>query len=306
MTLGTVFAVLASAASAVCVVAGMAAIPNPSRLRARVLPYMRPSATVLGLAAPPEADRTLRGLMAAAGSLLEGSGDPALGRKLIQARVLRGLAPAARLAAYRSRVGLSAAAAGTVALSIAFVAGAALPLVVVVAGLGVAAGGSFWRGRLDRAIAARRSLMRIELYTINQLLAMYVRAGSGVVAATRRLADRGRGEVVAELKEALRLHRSGVPAADAFRRVAATAPEPHLVRTFNALASAEERGADVARALLALSEDVREGRREAIRRRATKRRAAMLLPVLGLLAPTLILFVAAPLPWLVLRGFGSS
>ena len=30
----------------------------------------------------------------------------------------------------------------------------------------------------------------------------------------------------------------------------------------------------------------------------------MLLPILGVLAPTLILFVAAPLPWLVLRGFG--
>ena len=30
----------------------------------------------------------------------------------------------------------------------------------------------------------------------------------------------------------------------------------------------------------------------------------MLVPILGLLAPVLILFVAAPLPWLVLHGFG--
>ena len=146
--------------------------------------------------------------------------------------------------------------------------------------------------------------MRIELYTVNQLLAMHIRVGAGVVAAVRRVTDRVGGEVAHELREALRLHRNGRPAAEAFRRVADGSPEPHARRTYQALAAAEERGSDVARALLALSEDVRDGRREAIRRRATKRRAAMLLPVLGLLAPTLILFVAAPLPWLVLRGFG--
>jgi hypothetical protein len=30
----------------------------------------------------------------------------------------------------------------------------------------------------------------------------------------------------------------------------------------------------------------------------------MLIPILLFLAPILILFVAAPLPWIVLRGFG--
>lgn len=41
-----------------------------------------------------------------------------------------------------------------------------------------------------------------------------------------------------------------------------------------------------------------------MRRRATRRRAAMLLPILGLLGPILILFVAVPLPWIVLRDLG--
>jgi Flp pilus assembly protein TadB len=62
------------------------------------------------------------------------------------------------------------------------------------------------------------------------------------------------------------------------------------------LAVADERGADLGAALLELSEDVREARREAMRRSATRRRAAMLVPIIGILAPVMLLFVGAPLP----------
>ncbi|MGD2060479.1 MAG: type II secretion system F family protein, partial [Acidimicrobiia bacterium] len=88
-------------------------------------------------------------------------------------------------------------------------------------------------------------------------------------------------------------------APDAFRRIAELTPEPFCSRTYRLLAAAEERGADLASALLALSEDVRETRRESIKRTATKRRAAMLVPTIAILAPVLILFVAAPLPYLI-------
>jgi Flp pilus assembly protein TadB len=120
-----------------------------------------------------------------------------------------------------------------------------------------------------------------------------------VVGATRQ---RGRGEVVEELREALRLHRAGQPAAVAFRRIADETPETSCARTYGFLALAEERGTDLADALLSLAEDVRESRREAIRRAATKRRAAMLIPTIAILAPVMLLFVGAPLPSLVL-GF---
>jgi len=76
-------------------------------------------------------------------------------------------------------------------------------------------------------------------------------------------------------------------------------PEPFCGRTYRLLATAEERGADLAPALLHLAEDVRETRRESIRRSSTKRRAAMLIPTIAILAPVLILFVAAPLPYLI-------
>ncbi|HWB87933.1 MAG TPA: type II secretion system F family protein, partial [Acidimicrobiia bacterium] len=142
-------------------------------------------------------------------------------------------------------------------------------------------------------------VMKIEIYTINQLLAMRVRAGGGVIQAVKATVARGEGEVVTELEEALRLHRAGWRGPDAFRRIAELTPEPFCARTYRMLASAEERGVDLGRALLSLSEDVRETRRESIKRTATKRRAAMLIPTIAILAPVLILFVAAPLPYLI-------
>ncbi|HET8738453.1 MAG TPA: type II secretion system F family protein, partial [Acidimicrobiia bacterium] len=145
----------------------------------------------------------------------------------------------------------------------------------------------------------RRETMKIEIYTVNQLLAMRVRAGGGIIQAVQATVGRGHGEVITELGEALRLHRSGWSAADAFRRIAELTPEPFCSRSYRLLASAEERGADLAGALLSLSEDVRETRRESIKRSATKRRAAMLVPTIAILAPVLILFVAAPLPYLI-------
>ena len=179
------------------------------------------------------------------------------------------------------------------------VLGAAAPIRVVLVGLGLVVGASRPKGRLERAIETRRETMKIEIYTVNQLLAMRVRAGGGVVQAVKGIIDRGSGEVVSELEEVLRLHRSGWRGPDAFRRIAELTPEPFCSRTYRLLASAEERGADLAGALLSLSEDVRETRRESIKRTATKRRAAMLVPTIAILAPVLILFVAAPLPYLI-------
>jgi Flp pilus assembly protein TadB len=188
--------------------------------------------------------------------------------------------------------GISSAAVGH-----AFGASAAVRVALI--GLGLVIGATRTRGRLDRAIETRRERMKIEIYTVNQLLAMRVRAGGGVVQSVKATVQRGQGEVIGELSDALRLQRAGWSGPDAFRRMAELTPEPFCSRTYRLLASADERGADLAEALLSLSEDVRETRRESIKRTATKRRAAMLVPTIAILAPVLILFVAAPLPYLI-------
>jgi tight adherence protein C len=241
----------------------------------------------------------IRSLAEWSGRLLDRSGEQVSLLKLRQAGWYRAVSEEESLSAYRVAQLRSIA----IFSSLGLVAGQVLGLSglqrVLLMLLGLVIGATRQRSSLDSAIERRRETMRIEIYTINQLLAMRVRAGGGVVSAVQQVVARGEGGVIAELSDALRLHRSGWRASDAFRRIAELTPEPFCGRTYRLLASAEERGADLAPALLDLAEDVRETRRESIRRSATKRRAAMLVPTIAILAPVLILFVAAPLPYLI-------
>jgi tight adherence protein C len=303
--MGSPMAILAAAATALLVgVTTRWIAPPPRSLRSRMQPYLSPAASITR---PSPAAGTFWRVFGpivtqaaeAAGRLLERSGDQVTVAKLRQAGWYRDVPEPEMITAYRLAqlrfiglgVGLGVVAGQVLALS------PAVRLALV--GLGLVVGATRPRARVERAIEERRELMRIEIYTINQLLAMRVRTGGGVISAVQAVAARGRGEVVSELSDGLRLHRAGWSAGDAFRRIAEMTPEPFCGRTYRLLAAAEERGADLAGALLSLAEDVRESRRESIRRSATKRRAAMLVPTIAILAPVLILFVAAPLPYLI-------
>lgn len=288
--------------------------PPHRRLQDRVRPYSVGSRTALGGGADLQGVAPGAGVLPAMRRLLEPvgrrisarplawirrSGDVDLLRRLAQAGWYPGVEESKRLVAYRmtqlKTLGLTAVVSLGVALLTPISNGRALAIV----GLGLMVGGTRQRGRLERAIEDRRARMRIEIYTVNQLLAMRTRSGGGVIHAVSRLVERGSGEVVSELAEALRLHRNGMRSKDAFQRIAQNTPEPYCARTYALLAVAEDRGADLAGGLLALAEDVREARREAVKRNATKRRAAMLVPTIAILAPVMLLFVGAPLPRIV-------
>ena len=142
--------------------------------------------------------------------------------------------------------------------------------------------------------------IRLELYTVNQLLAMHLRTGAGPMQAVQRLADRGHGVVCGELRDTLTWIRSGMAESAAFRHAAEITPEPNATRTYQLIAAGVERGVDLAGGLLALSEDLRDPRREQLHKEAVRRRAAMLMPTIGILAPIMLLFIAAPLPSIVL------
>lgn len=302
---------LAAGLSAVTVALLVARLVPPTRrLAGRVRPYSaggrirlgRPADVAVVAGGPVVAlfGPIVGAAAARLGRILDRSGDDALALRLRQAGLFPDLAEEERVAAYRLRqlrsvVGWTAAAvAGAVVLRLSTVQALGTGV------LGLVVGATRERGRLERAIDDRRTRMRIEIYTVDQLLALRVRAGGGVVQATQHLVARGSGAVVAELAEALRLHRAGMRASAAFTRIAELTPEPACARTYGLLAIADERGVDLAHALLALADDVREARREAIRRTATKRRAAMLVPTIVILAPVMLLFVGAPLPSLIL------
>lgn len=307
--------VLASLATGVSVALLMRVLlPPTSPLAGRVRPYAVAARTRLGGSADTPALGTAAGYPGVLGrlmgpplmSILErvaamtgSSGDQQLLVRLRQARLLVDVPEERRVTEYRTRqIGnafAGTASAAVISLAVSLPAGLTALLTIG----GTIAGASRWPSRVGRTIEGRRDRMRIELYSVNHLLAMHVRAGGGAVQAVQRIAERGRGEIVEELRDALAAHRGGLRPSQAFERIAASTPESSAARTYRLLASGSELGADLALALRALSDDIRDERREALRRQATRRRAAMLVPIIGLLAPTMLLFIAAPLPSLV-------
>ena len=319
LALATVAALLAGIATAA---ATHVLVPPTVRLSGRLRPYTTVSRSVLGSSVPAFqwGARTgalgdtalarlllppLSALAGRLGSLIEATTEEQLALKIRQAGLFGGTEDTQRVQEYRIRQFTTAVAGAVLAAFLGFVLAQPTLMVLLLAGTGFAGGAAYWRSRIDRAIEGRRARMEIELYTINQQLALRVRIGGGIVSAVRHLAERGSGAVVGELREAMRMIQGGMAASRAFWRLAEMTPEPHAARMYQLLASAEERGSDLAEALLAMSEDIREDRREALRELATKRRAAMLVPIVGLLAPIMILFVGAPLPWIVFRGLGG-
>jgi pilus assembly protein TadC len=279
--------------------------PPPVRLAPRVRPYNATTRVGYNVPLPavgtgPPWHRLVRALgqplAERLSRFLDRDGGAAAHLRLRQTGLFQGLDDKQMLEAYRLRQLGSLAIAVAIAVIAASLFDLPISRALALVALAAVAGVTHNRGKVDQAIRRRQELMRVEIYTVNQLLAMRVRAGGGVIHAVQQIVNRGRGEVVSELAEALRLHRAGMRASEAFSRMAAVTPEPSCARTYALLSAAEERGADLAAALLELSEDVREARRETMRRTATKRRAAMLVPIIGILAPVMLLFVAAPLP----------
>lgn len=294
----------------------------PAKLAARVRPYTIASRTELGggadvlaLADPGTTfrDSTLvrlfeppvRRLVDLAGGVLDRGGDERLLLRLRQAGVLMDVPEARRAMQYRVQLLTSAGLYTALGLVVGLAVGHSAGFVLLLGLLGLVVGLARPRGRLDRIITRRREEMRVELYTVNHLLAMHVRVGGGVIQALQRVVERGRGSVVEELAEVLRAHRSGVRISAALDRAAAQTAEPHAARTYRILATSAEHGSDLAKALLDMSRDLRSQRREDLRRIATRQRAAVIVPIVVILAPVLLVFVGAPLPSIVFGGLGG-
>ncbi len=286
----------------------------PRRLAGRVRPYAPGARTELG---SPE-DWTQVGHAAGIGSIflplfaslgqalsavIDAEPEVTLRRRITQAGMYPAHPEERRVAAYRTRQLLSTVVGGVAGFGGGTVLGLSGSGASLLAVLGIVVGSTRQRGRLEREIERRRERMRIEIYTVNQLLALRIRSGGGVTHAITELVQRLRGDVALELREGMRMVKAGLPVSDALDRLAERTPEPYCARTYSALATAGDRGADLGGVLLNLADEVRKARRETMRRRAVKRRAAMLIPTIGLMAPVLLLFIAAPLPRIVLGSF---
>jgi hypothetical protein len=290
--------------------AGAAVVVRPTRrLPDRIRPYTVVARAALGL--PPDSGRPRVGAGSVCGAFglplaeVVARGAGRVGGLVATDDGLRALLDAAgrpdvEPESWRMRAGGEAVVS---ALAAGLATGGLLhrPLVGLAAGLaGATWGATRARRRLEREIAARAAEIRRGLYTVNQLLALHARAGAGPMQAVQRVVARGHGAVIDELRAVVDATRQGVGETEAFRRAAARTPEPAAARTYSLLAVGTERGADLARALRALSDDLRDSQREERHREAVRRRAAMLVPTIGVLAPIMLLFIAAPLPSIVL------
>lgn len=303
--------VAAVAVGACCATAAALLVPPTRRLAPRLRPYLVVTRARLGRSADviepghgvPGSSGGLLGrlfgppMMAAAGALgrvARSQSDDALTLRLRQAGFFVDTSEAFRLRQVTAALatGMAGAVIGAVLVRSAAVA-------LVLGTCGVVIGAARPRSRLDRAIEERTERIRLELYTVNQLLAMHLRTGAGPIQAVQRVVDRGQGVVVEELTMVLRAVRAGTSETEAFERAAALTPEPSAARTFKLFATGAQRGADLGVALLELSEDIRDAGREELRREATRRRATMLVPTIAVLAPVMLLFIAAPIPFVV-------
>jgi tight adherence protein C len=299
-----------------------AIVRPPARLANRVRPYTFASRSELGqrpdmlMLADSPVERSgsvllrllgplVMRLVDVLGGVVDRGGDERLLLRLKHAGVLGDVPEARRALQYRVQVVSTAALATAAGLGLGLLVGQSAGWMLAVGGVGLVFGLAWPRGRLDRLIARRREEMRVELYTVNHLLAMHIRVGGGVIQALQRVVERGSGAVVGELAEVLRAHRSGVRISAALTRAAAQSAEPHAARTYRLLAASAEHGADLARGLMDLSRDLHSQRREDLRRLATRQRAATIVPIVAILAPVLLLFVAAPLPSIVFGGLAG-
>lgn len=305
-------AIAAAVSSATALAMVTRAIVRPPRpLAGRLRPYTTAARAQLGLAPEPVAEPgvllsggVLRRVLTAPLARLErrGAGASDLGLRLAQAGLFPDVEEAGRVAEYRFRQVVSGFLGMLGLGAVALVAGLGGPGALLLGALGAVSGASRWRGHVDRAITERRRRLRLELATVNQLLAVHVRVGGGVVQAVQRVTARSSGAVAAELRQALVLHRGGLPLDAALARVAETTPEPQAARTYRLLSGAVTLGSDLAAALRALSTDLRAEQVEELTRSATRRRAAVLVPIILVLAPVMLLFIAAPIPSLVFAG----
>jgi tight adherence protein C len=200
---------------------------------------------------------------------------------------------------YRRRQLASTAIAALVGVGLAGVLrlGAGGGLLIV--GAAVFFGATRWRSKLDRLTEQRRTVMQAEAHVICQLLAIYLRTGDTPMSALERLCGRADGVIPAELANAAAVIKRGKPAAEILDRLAADTTEPAAARLYR-LYAAGWHAAGNPTALMALAEQLRGTRREALARRMARKRTAMVLPLVMVIGPILILFVGAAIPSIVL------
>jgi tight adherence protein C len=296
---GQVLAIAAIAAVAAgCLV--RAVLRTPARLGPRLAPYTERARGRLGTAVPQRAAgaRSVWGpMVTAAADRLSKVMDTGTSGE-VELRLRRAGLADMSAARYRRRQLAWTVGGFAVGVAVAVLLQLSTTAALIVAGAFGAAGALRWRAKVDGLIDDRRTVMRAEAHTVCQMLAVWLRTGDTPSGALERLTRRATGIVPAELAEAAAQIRSGAPPVEVLERLAAQTAEPSAGRLYRLYGASWAAGGDPT-ALLALSDSLRASRRDALARTMARRRVAMALPLVAVIAPILILFIAAAIPSIV-------
>jgi len=177
-----------------------------------------------------------------------------------------------------------------------YVEGLSTVMVLLFAAAGVFFGARNLPDKTKRLILRRRRRIRNDLYSVAQLMAIRAQAGDPLLGAVHDLAAQGSGPVIDDLRRSLDRIATGYGAAAAFALLATESAEPKAAEFYRMLAVATHGTIELPDNLLKLAQELRAQRREDITRHSTRRQAAMVVPILAIMAPVMILFITAPIP----------
>ncbi|MGD9891045.1 MAG: type II secretion system F family protein [Dehalococcoidia bacterium] len=159
--------------------------------------------------------------------------------------------------------------------------------------------------QLDRRLAARRTLVVMELPIILDMLTIATSAGLALEQALGLVARQSEGTVAGELQRAVRELALGQGSViEVLESVAERNAIPELARAIGQLRAAHEQGIPLVQALSAQAEALREQKRLRIVEEGGKASVRMILPVAVFILPALfvVLLVPAALELLHLGG----
>lgn len=267
----------------------------------RVLPYVRDTATPAALGSTLPLRRGTGPLAVIAVTVVAplGRGIERVlgGASSVRRRLLRtGRAPdVERFRAEQVMWGAIGAGAALTLGLLGFTVGSGNVLLTVAGVLGAAAFGVLARDWwLSHQASRREERMLLEFPTIAELLALSVSAGEGAIAALERVTRLSHGELADELRRCLADARAGANLPTALAGLADRSGLPSLTRFVDGIIIAVQRGTPLAEVLRAQAQDVREAGRRAVMEEAGRREIFMMVPVVFLILPITVVFVAYP------------
>jgi tight adherence protein C len=141
---------------------------------------------------------------------------------------------------------------------------------------------------------ARRRMLRQELPTVADALALSVLAGDSIPAAIDRLCSDADGVVADELRTAMERHGAGIGLGEALGDAAGVTDHPDAARLYEALAHAHHTGGRLSETLAALATDFRAAVARDLLAEGGKRALAAYGPILALQIPVTLLFLMYP------------